>query len=96
MDDFEKKWQRIQDALGREYAGDVQPRVSSTRTLFGIKSEAEQKIEQFAREINDENLRKLKEQQGATNGPQMPEEATCSVLGAPQATMKTESEDDHV
>lgn len=61
MDDFQKKWQRIQDALGREYAGDVQPRVSSTRTLFGIKSEVEQKMERFAAEIDEENVRKLRE-----------------------------------
>lgn len=58
MSDFEKRWQRIQDALQCDYAGDVQPRVSSGRTLFGIKSEGEAKMEEFARQIDEENIKK--------------------------------------
>lgn len=54
MDDFEKRWKRIQDQLRIQMNGDEQPRFSSGRTLFGIKSTAELKMEQFARQIEDE------------------------------------------
>lgn len=51
MNDFEKRWQRIQEALQLELTGDERPLVSSGRTLFGIRSEAEEKMERWAREI---------------------------------------------
>lgn len=35
-------------------SGDEQPRVSSGRTLFGIRSEGERKMEEFARQIEAE------------------------------------------
>lgn len=54
MDDFEKRWKRIQDQLRIQMNGDEQPRFSSGRTLFGIRSEAEQKMDRFAREIEEE------------------------------------------
>lgn len=63
MDDFEKRWQRIADLLQREITGDERPRVSSERTLFGIKSDVEVKMERFAREIEEEQTRKRKERE---------------------------------
>ena len=54
MDDFEKKWKRIQEQLRIQMSGDEQPRVSSGRTLFGIRSEGERKMEEFARQIEEE------------------------------------------
>ena len=35
-------------------SGDEQPRVSSGRTLFGIRSEGERKMDEFARQIEEE------------------------------------------
>lgn len=52
--DFEKRWERIQDQLRLQMSGDVQPRVSSGRTLFGIQSEGERKMDEFARQIENE------------------------------------------
>ena len=54
MDDFEKKWKRIQEQLRIQMNGDEQPRVSSGRTLFGIRSEGERKMEEFAQQIEAE------------------------------------------
>ncbi len=54
VDDFEKKWQRIQDQLRIQMSGDEQPRFSSGRTLFGIRSSVEEKMDRFAREMEDE------------------------------------------
>lgn len=54
VDDFEKKWQRIQDQLRIQMRGDEQPRFSSGRTLFGIRSSVEEKMDRFAREMEDE------------------------------------------
>lgn len=54
MDDFEKKWKRIQEQLRIQMSGDERPRVSSGRTLFGIQSEGERKMEEFARQIEAE------------------------------------------
>lgn len=55
MDDFEKKWKRIQEQLRIQMNGDERPRVSSGRTLFGIRSEGERKMEEFARQIEAEH-----------------------------------------
>ncbi len=54
MDDFQKRWERIQQALATELSGEVKPRVSSGRTLFGIKSEGEAKMDEFAKQIEDD------------------------------------------
>ena len=54
MDDFEKKWKRIQEQLRIQMSGDERPHVSSGRTLFGIRSEGERKMEEFARQIEEE------------------------------------------
>ena len=60
MDDFEKKWKRIQEQLRIQMNGDERPRVSSGRTLFGIRSEGERKMEEFAQQIEAEyQARKL-------------------------------------
>ena len=58
MDDFEKKWRRIQEQLRIQMNGDEQPRISSGRTLFGIQSEGERKMEEFARQIEQERQEK--------------------------------------
>lgn len=58
MDNFERKWELIREQLRVQATGDAPARVSSGRTLFGIKSEAEEKMERFAREIEEENRRK--------------------------------------
>lgn len=60
MNDFEKRWQRISELLQIEISGDERPMVSSGRTLFGIKSDAEEKMDQFAKEIEEEYAAKRK------------------------------------
>lgn len=52
--EFQKRWERIQQALAVELSGEVKPRVSSRRTLFGIKSEGETKMDEFAKQIEEE------------------------------------------
>lgn len=52
--DFERRWERIQQQLQVQMNGSAQPRVSSGRTLFGIKSEGERKMDEFARQIEAE------------------------------------------
>lgn len=78
MDDFERKWKIIQEHLFAEATG-AEPRpFSSGRTLFGIKSEAEQKMERFAREIEEEQLDALRKDaqesvgEFGTEGPEAP------------------------
>ena len=69
MDDFEKRWKRIQDQLRIQMNGDEQPRFSSGRTLFGIRSEAEQRMDRFAREIEEEaRQRRLAQQRDEGDG----------------------------
>ena len=51
--EFQKRWERIQQALAAELSGEVKPRVSSGRTLFGIKSEGETKMDEFAKQIEE-------------------------------------------
>lgn len=55
MPDSEKKWKQLQQALEYEISGKAPRPACSTRTLFGIKSEVEQKMERFAREIEEEH-----------------------------------------
>lgn len=52
--EFQKRWERIQQALAVELSGEVKPRVTSGRTLFGIKSEGEAKMDEFAKQIEEE------------------------------------------
>ena len=65
MDDFEKKWRRIQEQLRIQMNGDEQPRISSGRTLFGIQSEGERKMEEFARQIEQERQEKRRSRNGS-------------------------------
>ncbi|MDO4400407.1 MAG: hypothetical protein Q4D27_05605 [Coriobacteriia bacterium] len=50
MDKEEMKWERIRDVLIAEGSGKAQPRISSTRTLFGIPSAVDQAIEAIVAE----------------------------------------------
>lgn len=50
MDDFEKRWQRIQQLLGAEARGDAPASFSSQKTLFGIPSHVEQVMSKVAQE----------------------------------------------
>lgn len=69
MDDFEKRWKRIQDQLRIQMNGDEQPTFSSGRTLFGIRSAAEEKMDRFAREIEEEaRQRRLARGEGGREG----------------------------
>ena len=52
--EFQKRWERIQQALAAELSGEAKPRISSGRTLFGIKSEGETKMDAFAKQIEEE------------------------------------------
>ena len=52
--EFQKRWERIQQALAAELSGEAKLRVSSGRTLFGIKSEGETKMDAFAKQIEEE------------------------------------------
>ena len=63
MDDFEKRWQRIQDQLRLQASGEEQPRFSSGRTLFGIRSEAEERMDELARQIEEEQREKRQAEQ---------------------------------
>ena len=49
--EFQRRWERIQQAIATELNGDVKPRVSSGR---GIKSEGESKMDEFAKQIEEE------------------------------------------
>ena len=50
MDTEEQKWQRIRDVLIAEGTGKASPRISSTRTLFGIPSSVDLAIEAIVAE----------------------------------------------
>lgn len=67
--EFQKRWERIQQAIATELSGEMKPRVSSGRTLFGIKSEGEAKIDEFARQIEEEYAakRRVEENQPKTD-----------------------------
>lgn len=60
MNNFDRRWQRISQLLSMEATGKERPMFSSGRTLFGIKSTAEEKMDQFAREIEEEHAAKRK------------------------------------
>ena len=65
---FEKRWERIKDQLRMQASGDVQPRMSSGRTLFGIQSEGERKMDEFARQIEAEQATRRREAKQAGQG----------------------------
>ena len=60
--EFQNRWERIQQALAVDLSGEVKPRVSSGRTLFGIKSEGETKMDEFAKQIEEEYAAKRREE----------------------------------
>lgn len=60
MDDFERRWKRIQDQLGVQARGDEPARFSSGRTLFGIQSGVEAKMDAIAREMEEKAVAKRK------------------------------------
>ncbi len=64
--EFQKRWERIQQAIATEISGETKPKVSSGRTLFGIKSEGEAKMDIFAKQIEEEYAaeRRARKQQG--------------------------------
>ena len=58
MDDFERRWRLIREQLLDQASG-AQPRaVASQRTLFGIRSSVEEKMDRFARQIEEEQRAK--------------------------------------
>ena len=73
MGDFEKRWQRIAEALQQEMSGDVRPRVASGRTLFGIRSEVEEKMDRFAQEIEAEQAAKRAAARAASHHEDAPQ-----------------------
>ena len=58
MDDFERKWELIREQLRIQATGETPPRISSSRTLFGIKSEVEEKMDAIAREMEEKQCAK--------------------------------------
>jgi hypothetical protein len=50
MDKDEQKWQRIRDVLIAEGTGKAAPRISSTRTLFGIPSAVDEAMDAIVAE----------------------------------------------
>lgn len=53
MSEFDRKWERIQQQLGAQLRGDEPHLASSGRTMFGIKSSVELKMEEVAREMEE-------------------------------------------
>ncbi len=62
MDNDEKKWQRIRDVIIAEGAGKKQPRIASTRTLFGIPSAVDEAIASIVEEEEEKQRAKRKQQ----------------------------------
>lgn len=64
----EERWERMQELLAREAAGHDGPvKISSQRTLFGIKSHVEGVIERVAAEDEQRCLDALDETTGGSN-----------------------------
>lgn len=59
---FENRWDMMKQVLGAEYNGDELRGVSSTRTLFGIKSHAEEVIERIAAEQEAARLEQIRQE----------------------------------
>ena len=59
MDDFDRRWERIQQQLLSQARGDEPPRVASQRTLFGIPSGVERQMERFAEQIEQERKERV-------------------------------------
>ena len=59
---FQKRWETMKQVLGAESRGDELRGFSSTRTLFGIKSHAEEVIERVAAEETARCRKKLQDE----------------------------------
>ena len=67
MEDFERTWRLIREQLLDQASG-AQPRaVSSRRTLFGIRSSVEEKMDRFAQEIEEEQQARRDAESGITS-----------------------------
>lgn len=77
MDDFEKRWKRIQDMLGVEARGDRPPVVCSQRTLFGIPSRVEQVMDAIAREDEEKHRAQREAARQAERAERAQREAAC-------------------
>lgn len=87
----EERWERMQELLSREAAGHDGPvRISSQRTLFGIKSHVEEVIERVAAEDEQRCLDGMREPDalgpGATNAESSQAEAFNAKIGNAAAT----------
>ena len=74
----EKRFERIKDVLLAESNGNAPVRIASTRTLFGIKSHAEEVIERTVKEMEEERKRgswvdSLREKSESVKGIEVPE-----------------------
>ncbi|MCD8316889.1 MAG: nitroreductase family protein [Eggerthellaceae bacterium] len=70
----EKRWDRLQELLFAESRGDAPVRISSTRTLFGIKSHVEEVIEAVAAEDREKCEQRMR--QSVQEGKPMNETVT--------------------
>lgn len=62
---FKRRWDMMKKVLGAEAQGEELRGISSTRTLFGIKSHAEEVIERTVAEQEAARLEALKNKGGA-------------------------------
>ena len=69
MDANEMKWERIRDVLIAEGSGKATPRISSTRTLFGIPSAVDEAIEAI---VAEDEARRRNEARKPTTGSEPP------------------------
>ncbi len=63
----EERWEQMQQLLAREASGyDGPVKISSQRTLFGIKSHVEEVIEKAAAEDTQKCMAKLSDKNGSS------------------------------
>lgn len=64
----EERWEQMQQLLAREAAGHDGPiKISSQRTLFGIKSHVEEVVERIASEDTQKCMDKLSEKNDSSS-----------------------------
>lgn len=81
----EERWEHLQQLLAREAAGHEGPvKISSQRTLFGIKSHVEEVIEEVAAEDTQKCLDALRDDAVAADPSQVILEGANSTLQKPQ------------
>lgn len=85
MNDFEKRWQRISQLLQAEATGKEHPMISSGRTLFGIKSNTEEKMDRFAKEIEEEYAAKRKAKRENTQESMTTESESATNIESPRS-----------